>query len=110
MKKSSHARIINHSSTAHYSAGGGVPPEGGKLNFDRYKILYCLTTQRLAKYNDPKEYQPYDSYALSKMAQISHAKELQRKLLAEGVKNVIVHSTHPGEFDFPQFLMPCRSC
>ncbi|KAL0375192.1 UNVERIFIED_CONTAM: Short-chain dehydrogenase B, chloroplastic [Sesamum radiatum] len=68
-------RIVNLSSIAHiHTYKGGI---------------------RFAKINDKRGYNNKRAYGQSKLANILHAKELSRRLKAEGV-NITANSVHPG--------------
>ncbi|XP_042507146.1 short-chain dehydrogenase TIC 32, chloroplastic-like isoform X2 [Macadamia integrifolia] len=68
-------RIVNVSSNAH------LVPYGGGIRFD--------------KINDKSGYNSIQAYGQSKLANILHATELNRRLKEEGV-TIIANSVHPG--------------
>lgn len=76
LEKSAPARIINVSSLAHTRA-----------TQDNYV---------LERIDDPKYYNAWTNYSISKVSNIFFSNALQRKLDQKGVKNVWVNSVHPG--------------
>eukprot|EP00245_Coleochaete_scutata_P008279 TRINITY_DN2495_c1_g1_i5.p1 TRINITY_DN2495_c1_g1~~TRINITY_DN2495_c1_g1_i5.p1 ORF type:complete len:267 (+),score=48.03 TRINITY_DN2495_c1_g1_i5:108-803(+) len=67
---------------------------------------------RFDKINDKKGYAPFRAYAQSKLANVLHARELSRKLQAEGA-NITVNAVHPGVIQtniardlFPSWIAP----
>eukprot|EP00299_Pterocystis_sp_00344_P008609 c3334_g1_i1.p1 GENE.c3334_g1_i1~~c3334_g1_i1.p1 ORF type:complete len:321 (-),score=37.61 c3334_g1_i1:55-1017(-) len=76
LKRSTPARIINVSSVAHYIFS---PAHG--ISFDDLSAT--------------KSYNPFRRYGESKLANVLHAKELQRQFDAEGV-DIVAVSLHPG--------------
>ncbi|KAL0139398.1 hypothetical protein V8B55DRAFT_1523607 [Mucor lusitanicus] len=79
LKESAPCRVVNVSSSGNSLFLG---PEG--IDFDNL--------------NGEKAYSPYRNYGQSKLANILHAKELQRRFDAEGV-DITVTSLHPGSVE-----------
>ncbi|KAG9444193.1 hypothetical protein H6P81_015533 [Aristolochia fimbriata] len=70
--------------------------EGRIVNVSSLAHRFALSsTMELEKLNDPSNYQRYDAYVRTKLANLLHAYELTKRFKEEGC-NVTINSLHPG--------------